>query len=88
MDIMDFLFNEEEINRSKFAAVAAEAEARGEARGKAEGKAEERLNSLSNLMRNMHLGIEQAMDALAIPLDQRDLYAELLSKQPPVSDRA
>ena len=59
MDIMDFLFNEEEINRSKFAAVAAEA--------KAEGKAEERLNSLSNLMKTLHMNIDQAMDALEIP---------------------
>ena len=59
----------------------AEGEAKGRAEGEAKGRAEGITNSLSALMKSMKWGIDQAMDALQIPLDQRAKYAELIAQQ-------
>ncbi len=46
--------------------------------GKAEGKAE----GLANLMHNISLPIERAMEVLGIPLDERGKYEQLIASIP------
>ena len=41
---------------------------------KEEGRAEGVLNSLTQMVKNLHLTIEQAMDALEIPQSERHKY--------------
>ena len=59
-------------------------EERGRSEGKAEGKAEgivlATLGNLKNLMQNLNLTLEQAMDALKIPIEERGQYADKLSR--------
>ena len=49
----------------------------GVERGRAEGRAE----SIRSLMESMGLTLEQAMDALKIPKEERGRYGELLKRQ-------
>ena len=42
---------------------------------------ETRVLDISNLMSNLKLTVEQAMDALSIPLNQRETYAGLVNKK-------
>ena len=37
---------------------------------------------IENLMRNLKLTVEQAMDALSVPQAQREMYAGLVGKKP------
>ena len=39
------------------------------------------VNNIQNLMRNLKLTVEQAMDALSIPQAQREMYAGLVGKK-------
>ncbi len=36
---------------------------------------------IENLMKNLKLTVEQAMDALSVPLEQRKMYAGLVGKE-------
>ena len=46
----------------------------GKAEGRVEGQDLERLNSIRNLMETMNLSAQQAMEALKIPVQERDKY--------------
>ncbi len=46
--------------------------------GKLEGRDEERVSSLRNLMENLNLSLDKAMDLLRLPLSERAKYAALL----------
>jgi flagellar biosynthesis/type III secretory pathway protein FliH len=60
----------------------AEGEKLGEKRGRQEGRQEGResntILSITNLMKNLHLTAEQAMEALEVPQSQRQKYKGLL----------
>lgn len=58
--------------------IARECRAEGRAEGRVEGKAEGRVESLQNLMDSMKLSPIQAMDALKIPENERDMYLSML----------
>ena len=58
-----------------------EVEVRGEARGEARGEQNAFAQSIRTLMKNMKWTIEQAMDALSIPSDQRSMYAEMINNK-------
>ena len=55
-----------------------EARAEGRVEGRAEGKESERISSIRNLMKNMRLTAQQAMDVLEIPVTEQAKYAALL----------
>ena len=38
-------------------------------------------HDIKNLMKNLQLTLEQAMDALSIPTAKRSMYAELVNKK-------
>ena len=69
----------EELREESLAAGRAEGRAEGEARGEVRGEA----RSLANLMKSTHWGLEQAMMALGLPLEQRERYVELLGQLNP-----
>lgn len=48
---------------------------------KQEATQETKATDISNLMSNLKLTVEQAMDALSIPLNQRETYAGLVNKK-------
>lgn len=48
----------------------------GKLEGEREGKLKSRLESLRNLMKNLQLTAEQAMEALGIPAEEREMYLE------------
>jgi phage tail tape-measure protein len=50
----------------------------GEEIGEERGKATTTLLSITNLMKNLQLTMEQAMDALEVPQNQRAKYKQLL----------
>jgi predicted transposase/invertase (TIGR01784 family) len=54
--------------------------AEGRVEGRAEGRAEGTISAISNLMKSMKLTAEQAMEALDIPKNERDLYSAKLMK--------
>lgn len=39
------------------------------------------VNNIQNLMKNLKLTVEQAMDALSVPQTQREMYAGLVGKK-------
>lgn len=53
----------------------------GRNEGRNEGRAESRIEDILSLMDTLSLSVEQAMDALKIPVTERQKYVELLSKQ-------
>ena len=55
-------------------------EARAEARkeGRAEGTEKTQISALKNLMKNLNLSLEKAMDALGIPSNDRAKYAAMI----------
>ncbi|MCR5672521.1 MAG: hypothetical protein K6F87_02265 [Lachnospiraceae bacterium] len=55
-----------------------EERAEGREEGRVEGRAEGRAESIRNLMKNMNLTADQAMQALGIPEEERSKYDELL----------
>lgn len=59
--------------------LAEEARAEGLAEGKAEGLAKGVLVSLKNLMANLGLAADAAMDALGVPDDERAAYRAKLA---------
>jgi predicted transposase YdaD len=56
----------------------AEGEKLGEKRGRQEGRESTTILSITNLMKNLHLTAEQAMEALEVPQSQRQKYEGLL----------
>ena len=60
------------------AAIEREGIAKGIAKGRTEGIAERAASDLKNLMKNLGLSLEQAMDALEIPNEERSNYLKLL----------
>lgn len=50
----------------------------GRAEGRAEGKAETLLTAIRNLMNNMSIAAEQAMEVLEIPMEERAIYLSKL----------
>ena len=55
------------------------ARAEGLAEGRKEGRAEGIAESIKNLIANTGMTQEDAMDALGIPLEERDKYSALLA---------
>lgn len=51
-----------------------ESKAEGRVEGRAEGRAEGRLESIRSVMSGLHYTVQQAMDLLNIPLDEREKY--------------
>ncbi len=49
--------------------------------GREEGEQNALVQSIKNLMNNLKMNIDQAMDALGIPSDQRSLYAGLVNQK-------
>ena len=52
--------------------------AQGKAEGRVEGRAEGKVESLRNIMQTLNLTVQQAMDALKIPKEERDKYASMI----------
>ena len=50
----------------------------GRLEGRLEGVEEERIENLKNLMESLKLTAQQAMDALKIPVSEREKYLEKL----------
>ena len=73
-----FEWNEDEYRKY----IMEESEARGEAKGKAIGQAIGQTNgiaiSIKNLMKNMNLSAEKAMEALGISKEEYSKYMTLL----------
>ena len=53
----------------------------GRQEGRREGRQETIIASIKNLMSNLKLTLEQAMDALSIPQSDRAIYTGLIQKQ-------
>jgi hypothetical protein len=58
--------------------IVKDSEKRGEKRGRQEGRESNTILSITNLMKNLHLTAEQAMEALEVPQSQRQKYEGLL----------
>ena len=58
----------------------AEGRSEGRAEGRVEGRSEGLLDSIRNLMESMGWGITEAMNALRIPEDERQVYINKLSQ--------
>ena len=58
-----------------------EGRSEGLAVGRSEGRSIQLQESLRNLITNLHLTPEQAMDALEIAPEEREKYRELLKEQ-------
>lgn len=54
---------------------------KGLKKGVEEGMKRAGISALKNLMMNLNLSEEEAMNALQIPEAEREMYAELLSEQ-------
>ena len=52
----------------------------GRAEGRVEGRSEGKFESIKNLMHSLHCSIDQAMDLLQTPPQERQHYKDLLSK--------
>ena len=61
--------------------LSAAIEREGIAKGRAEGRLEGRTSDLKNLMKNLGLSFEQAIDTLEIPNEERPNYLKLLKSQ-------
>lgn len=55
--------------------------AKGKAEGLAEGLAEGKAESIKNLMSTMNVSIDQAMDILKTPPEERQYFKDLLAKE-------
>ena len=58
----------------------AEGRAEGIAEGKVEGKILATLSNLKSIMQSLNLTLEQAMDILKIPIEERNQYIDILSR--------
>ena len=71
MDMMTYLFDQETVTRDYGEAKWAE--------GKSEGKSEGRANAIQKMMKNIGLTLDQAMDLLEIPDNERNDYRQRLA---------
>ncbi|MCC8097380.1 MAG: hypothetical protein LIO44_02235, partial [Eubacterium sp.] len=76
VDIMEELYDQKAI----FAMFAESERAEGREEGREEGVIKTTLSGIKNLMQNMKLTAEQAMQALSIPVSERDKYHSLLGE--------
>ena len=53
----------------------------GEARGEARGLTNSRVDSIRNLMKNLGLTVDAAINALGIPSEEHQVYVSLVSQQ-------
>ena len=53
----------------------------GKAKGKAEGLAEGKAENIKNLMSTMNVSIDQAMDILKTPPEERQYFKDMLAKE-------
>ena len=53
----------------------------GRVEGRMEGRAEGIISSLKSLMATLGMSVEEAMNALRIPENERGTYTDLLAKQ-------
>ena len=53
----------------------------GMEKGRREGRAEGIISSLKSLMATLGMSVEEAMNALRIPENERGTYTDLLAKQ-------
>lgn len=53
----------------------------GMEKGRTEGRAEGIISSLKSLMATLGMSVEEAMNALRIPENERGTYTDLLAKQ-------
>lgn len=58
-----------------------EGRAEGRKEGRVEGRAEGIISSLKSLMATLGMSVEEAMNALRIPENERGTYTDLLAKQ-------
>ena len=79
MDIMDWLYNQEELDKE----CREEERQKALAEGRSQGRAEERLSSIARRMCKLQCDVEQAMDTLDIPYDERAYYAERIAHPAP-----
>lgn len=91
-DIMFALFDQEEVTRLYHKELAEEAIAEGMAKGMAEGMAKGMAKGMArdvvNLMAALGLSMEEAMDVLDVPADDRARVARLASEQDGSNDLA
>ncbi|MDO5295345.1 MAG: hypothetical protein Q4F00_01720 [bacterium] len=57
-----------------------EGRSEGRREGRREGRSEGVLHSLRNLMANMHLNVDEAMNALGIPAEEQQQYIDALAR--------
>ena len=74
------LEKEERVSYMTFAMKMMEERKEGFREGKAEGKAEGLLLAIRNVMKNMSISLEKAMDVLQIPAEERAKYAALVKE--------
>ena len=75
IDMLDILFDQEYVVDAAISEAKREGEARGEAIGEARGQAK----GIINLMKNLKMTAEQAMEALSIPREDYEKYKKLLA---------
>ena len=73
-DIMMTLFSQEEVNER----YGNECREEGRIEGRTEGREENMLSSIHNLMDTMNFTVEKAMDALKVPMEDRERYASAI----------
>ena len=82
IDMVDFEFKIDEEKEALREAAEARGRAEGKAEGRAEGRAEgeirERVSNLRNIMQTLNFTVQQAMDALKIPQEEREKYASMI----------
>ena len=76
-ELIDMINREFKIDEAKEAWREA-AEARGRAEGRVEGEIRERVSNLRNIMQTLNFTVQQAMDALKIPQEEREKYASMI----------
>ena len=73
-DIMMTLFSQEEVNER----YGNECREEGRIEGRTEGREENMLSSIHNLMDTMNFTVEKAMEALKVPMEDRERYASAI----------
>ena len=73
-DIMMTLLSQEEVNER----YGNECREEGRIEGRTEGREENMLSSIHNLMDTMNFTVEKAMDALKVPMEDRERYASAI----------
>lgn len=75
------LFHEGDNMCRELEALYLDGEKSGMEKGRTEGRAEGIISSLKSLMATLGMSVEEAMNALRIPENERGTYTDLLAKQ-------